>query len=188
MAQAGEVPGLSNVCVESEYLSEDHDLVLMETRVLEQAESSSQIEDGQGLLALIALRREHLQKKAITLGVRLYAEEPESFIARIQTYWEEWRPAEVTSEPVESETVASPPLAQEEQLSIEAGDPDSSQGRSAGVPYAILSQIRHSLHSCAYPGLRCYDTEAGVEFSFGLSCSKIRIRLTTVEEAAHNGS
>jgi hypothetical protein len=91
----------------SEFLSEDHDLVVLRTSVLEQEKVYSQLEDGEGLLAVIGLRREQLQQKAIALGARLYAEEPNAFVSRFQTYWKRWRPdSEVSlSEGVRSETL-----------------------------------------------------------------------------------
>jgi len=81
----------------SDYLSEDHDLVLLKTSIFEHANLHSQLEDGEGLIEIIGLRRDQLQKKAIALGARLYAEEPESFVGRFQTYWQEWRPDSVAS-------------------------------------------------------------------------------------------
>jgi hypothetical protein len=43
------------------------------------------------------MRREQLQRKAIALGARLFAEDPEGFVARFNTYWNEWRPNRATS-------------------------------------------------------------------------------------------
>ena len=110
----------------SEFLSEDHDLVVLRTSVLEQAKLMSQLEDGEGLIEIIGLRREQLQKKAIALAARLYAEEPESFVGRFQTYWHEWRPNIVADVNLEVETqTQAPPVEPPSAKASAAQEPGS---------------------------------------------------------------
>jgi CHAD domain-containing protein len=120
----------------SDYLSEDHDLVLLKTRVLEQAESISQIRDGETLLTVIGVRREQLQRKAMALGARLYAEKPKSLIIRFQTYWQEWRPtSEASRDESHSETIPSSQTIQGE-VPASSSEPSGAKASAAGEPGA----------------------------------------------------
>ncbi len=111
----------------SEYLSEDHDLVLLKSSIFEQAELHSQLQNGESLLAVIGLRREQLQKKAMALGARLYAEKPKDFVGRFQTYWQEWRPNSVASPLLSSQMTQA-------EVQVPSIEPSGAKASAAAEP------------------------------------------------------
>jgi CHAD domain-containing protein len=75
----------------SEYLGDEHDLVVLRNTVEDQPElfgDSAQLED---LIDLIDRRRDQLHEAAKPLGQRVYAEKPASFANRMKAYWGVWR-------------------------------------------------------------------------------------------------
>jgi CHAD domain-containing protein len=77
----------------ADYLSEDHDLALLTRTAIEQAPSLSAPDELEKLILFIDQRRIQLQAKAVVLGARIYGEKPKSFVNRMESYWEAWRPA-----------------------------------------------------------------------------------------------
>jgi hypothetical protein len=78
----------------SELLGDDHDLW-----VLREALSAMEDDVPAGLdplLGAVDHRRTELERAAILLGQRLYAEKPGAFVRRIHHYWKAWR-AETTA-------------------------------------------------------------------------------------------
>ena len=77
----------------ADYLSEDHDLSMLTRTAIEQAPAlGGDPAEVEKLILLIDHRRVLLQTKATALGARIYAEKPNAFVNRIQSYWEAWRP------------------------------------------------------------------------------------------------
>ncbi len=81
------------------YLSEDHDLALLRDEVSDLLEDAQDTTDIEALIALIDQRRNELQLNAKTLGTRIYAETPKTFVARTKIYWQAWR-SEVKNDPI----------------------------------------------------------------------------------------
>lgn len=77
----------------ADYLSEDHDLALLSRTAIEQAQALGGPDEVEKLVLLIDQRRIQLQAKATAVGARIYAEKPKTFVNRMQSYWEAWRPA-----------------------------------------------------------------------------------------------
>jgi CHAD domain-containing protein len=76
----------------ADYLSEDHDLALLSRSAIEQSQAVGDPAEVEKLILLIDQRRILLQTKAAVLGTRIYAEKPNAFVNRMQTYWQAWRP------------------------------------------------------------------------------------------------
>lgn len=76
----------------ADYLSEDHDLALLSRTAIEQAPALGDPAEVEKLILLIDQRRILLQAKAAVLGARIYAEKPNAFVNRMQSYWKTWRP------------------------------------------------------------------------------------------------
>jgi hypothetical protein len=75
-----------------DFLSDHHDLALLEQRAGEHAKENK--DDGpeiEILIGLIEERRSELRLEARLLGQRIYAEKPGAFVSRLQTYWQTWR-------------------------------------------------------------------------------------------------
>ena len=85
-AFAGELSKLSG------FLSEDHDLAMLRQRASKQAETLGESTEITNLIQLLDHRRTELQTKARSLGLRIYAEKPQDFCARLESYWNAWRP------------------------------------------------------------------------------------------------
>src|SRR5258705_2900128 len=81
------------------HLSKDHDLAILREKVLEQLEETDNHTEIEALVALIDQRRNELQVVARTLGARIYAEKPRTFVARTEAYWQAWR-SEVKIDPI----------------------------------------------------------------------------------------
>jgi len=69
-------------------LGDDHDLAVLADLIDTDLHDSIPKPDRQALLALVARRRQTLQKHAKQLGARLYAEKPKHFHRRMQAYAE----------------------------------------------------------------------------------------------------
>ena len=80
----------------ADYLSEDHDLAVLRERAVHHGQMLIDSSEIDKLVVLINHRRLQLQNRATSFGSRLYAEKPKTFVSRIETYWNAWRPSEVT--------------------------------------------------------------------------------------------
>jgi CHAD domain-containing protein len=78
----------------ADYLSEDHDLAMLSRTAIEQAPALGDPAEVEKLILLIDQRRILLQARAAVLGARIYAEKPNAFVNRLQSYWKAWRPKE----------------------------------------------------------------------------------------------
>jgi CHAD domain-containing protein len=85
---AGELNKLADL------LSEDHDLALLTRTAIDQAGELNAPDEVEKLVLLIDQHRVQLQARAVALGARIYAEKPNAFVNRLQSYWEAWRPAD----------------------------------------------------------------------------------------------
>jgi CHAD domain-containing protein len=74
----------------ADYLGDDHDLVVLRQRVVDNEKTFQDGNDG-ALLALLDRCRERLQEKAFVLGERIFEEKPKQFHARFGKYWNAWR-------------------------------------------------------------------------------------------------
>ena len=71
----------------SDRLGDDHDLVVL-TSHLDGADEPLTAEQREHLERLIAKRRGELQDEAFAYGERLFAEKPERFVKRLESYWD----------------------------------------------------------------------------------------------------
>jgi CHAD domain-containing protein len=71
----------------SDLLGDDHDLAVLEAYVREHPGALPVQEDREALLAVIARRREKLQRKAFALGGKLYRRSPKRFVKRVERGW-----------------------------------------------------------------------------------------------------
>ncbi len=79
-------------------LGEAHDLDLLADWMRDDDRRADDAPDPSPVLALTDQRRNELERQAIALGTRLYAERPKRIAARIGRYWQAWID-EVESEP-----------------------------------------------------------------------------------------
>jgi CHAD domain-containing protein len=86
-------------------LGKNHDLTVMRSTILKHIHSGISKEDVRALLALAEQREFELQAEAETIGRRIYAEKPRSFIRRIFVYWETWQAEVPAPEGAENETL-----------------------------------------------------------------------------------
>jgi CHAD domain-containing protein len=89
-------------------LGDDHDLAVLRSRIVEEAEESARWDSStvEALLGLLDRRRLELQSLAWPLGYRLFAEKPSSLIRRFGCYWDAWRQT-ASRQPPLTESVAS---------------------------------------------------------------------------------
>jgi CHAD domain-containing protein len=73
----------------SEVLGEEHDLAMLEAKLRRKGSRRSPLD--QEILARAAERRSRLARRALRLGVRLYAAPPKSFERDLHRDWEAWR-------------------------------------------------------------------------------------------------
>jgi CHAD domain-containing protein len=81
------------------YLSEDHDLAILREKISEQLDETDNRTEIEALVALLDQRRNELQVIARTLGARIYAEKPRTFVTRTEAYWQAWR-SEIKVDPI----------------------------------------------------------------------------------------
>jgi CHAD domain-containing protein len=74
----------------SDRLGDDHDHAVLEEWAHERFDDDALVAFDEA----VAARREPLQREALDLGRRLYAERPGAFVRRLAGYWQAWRPAE----------------------------------------------------------------------------------------------
>ena len=72
-------------------LGDDHDLVLLSHKFLEEPDRFADRATMHTLADLIAHRRALLQEQAMILGHHLYEEKPRIFVDRLREYWRAWR-------------------------------------------------------------------------------------------------
>ena len=81
----------------SDYLGEDHDLAVLQEFVGERPKRFDRRNTLESLNALIDLRREELQPKAIFIGRRIYTEKDKRFVKRLNNYWKIWQEEQYAS-------------------------------------------------------------------------------------------
>ena len=81
----------------SDYLGEDHDLAVLQEFVLKQPERFNRQNTLESLNALIDLRRQELQPKAIFIGRKIYTEKDKRFVKRLNNYWRIWQEEQYAS-------------------------------------------------------------------------------------------
>jgi hypothetical protein len=74
----------------SQYLGDDHDLVMLWQFVRRRCARWHAAEMGL-LKELIELRRRELQAEAFRLGSQFYEEKPAAFCRRLGNYWRAWK-------------------------------------------------------------------------------------------------
>ncbi len=72
----------------SDYLGDDHDLVLLEQQVKKKDHIPP--EELETLNGLVELRHKELRGAALAIGARYYAEKPAVFCKRLGQYWKTW--------------------------------------------------------------------------------------------------
>jgi CHAD domain-containing protein len=73
----------------ADLLGDDHDLAVLRSMFEEGTVSAG--DDATTILTLIDRRRAELQQHAVPLGDELYRDRPKDFVARLGSYWREWR-------------------------------------------------------------------------------------------------
>ncbi|HEY5706572.1 MAG TPA: CHAD domain-containing protein [Terrimicrobiaceae bacterium] len=86
-------------------LGKEHDLTVLRSTVLKQADSGISKGDLRAFLALVEERKFELQAQAKTIGRRIYAEKSKDFTRRIFVYWETWQAEVPAPEGAENETL-----------------------------------------------------------------------------------
>ncbi|HYO47710.1 MAG TPA: CHAD domain-containing protein [Gemmatimonadota bacterium] len=77
----------------SDHLGSGHDLDVLESALQEEARVDPHF-DPSPLLMDLAKARAAKRAAALELGRRLYAEDPEEFVTRVEAYWRAWRESE----------------------------------------------------------------------------------------------
>jgi CHAD domain-containing protein len=75
----------------ADYLGDDHDLAVLRNLLSNQPDSIRNNPNYNELLGCLKGRRAQLQFKAKYLGKRIYSESPDTFIERLDTYWQTWQ-------------------------------------------------------------------------------------------------
>ena len=78
----------------SECLGDDHDLAVLASAARENHDAFEETAHLDRLLEETAQRRGELQKRAVAIGRRLYADDPAAFAARAREWWRAWRSME----------------------------------------------------------------------------------------------
>ena len=74
----------------SDALGDTHDLALLVTEIRGWRDNVANEEERATLTAMADGRRSDLERRAVSLGDRLYAEKPKHFIRRFGAYWDAW--------------------------------------------------------------------------------------------------
>lgn len=74
----------------SDCLGDEHDLSVLRSTILSAPEEFGEHRTIHTLVALIDQRRAALRTQARSLGTRIYAEEPDAYVARLSKYWDAW--------------------------------------------------------------------------------------------------
>ena len=75
----------------SDYLGNDHDLVVLRSRLTANESPLTPELGRKALLATLDRERATLQRKALKVGVRVFEERPALFCSRLRQYWRDWR-------------------------------------------------------------------------------------------------
>ena len=75
----------------SNLLGDDHDLAVLREWAWEHPQDAGNVPGLEALAEAVGRRRAQLQREALELGARLYAERPSDFAQRLRLYWEAWR-------------------------------------------------------------------------------------------------
>ncbi|QDU64257.1 CHAD domain protein [Planctomycetes bacterium Pan216] len=78
----------------ADHLGDDRDLTLLRDTLTEQPEQFGGVDVVEIVIGLIDREHEQLRLRAMDVGRRLYAEEPESIADRFERYWMSWRESE----------------------------------------------------------------------------------------------
>jgi CHAD domain-containing protein len=84
-AMAGELETLG------ELLGDDHDLAVLHKEIEDRRIPESNPQEGETICGLLEQRRRDLQRDALALGARFYAEKPRAFCDRLEGYWRIWQ-------------------------------------------------------------------------------------------------
>lgn len=76
----------------SEQLGDDHDLAVLAASARENFDAFPDPTQLDLLLEAVERARSELQGAAFSLGLRLYADRPGAFVARVEAWWRAWRP------------------------------------------------------------------------------------------------
>jgi CHAD domain-containing protein len=82
---------IAELHVLSDYLGDDHDLVVFQQLLTEQPDSIGDSQSVNALKTLVDTRQSELRLQAERLAHRIYAEKPSNFHARMQAYWQVWQ-------------------------------------------------------------------------------------------------
>lgn len=77
----------------SDLLGEDHDLAVLREWAWAHPHVAGDVSGLEELADAVGRRRAQLQREALELGARLYAERPRDFARRLRLYWDAWRAA-----------------------------------------------------------------------------------------------
>jgi CHAD domain-containing protein len=75
----------------SDHLGDDHDLVVLRSKLSANDSPLKKRSGRQALLAKLDHKRASLQRKALAVGARVYEEPPPLFCSRLRQYWRQWR-------------------------------------------------------------------------------------------------
>jgi len=90
-AWTGELEGRQHSLKQlSDLLGDDHDLLVLEQQVNSAPKDFGTGGEVEHLLDLIYRRRQQVQSSALSIGARLYAENPLAHIKRLAAYWACW--------------------------------------------------------------------------------------------------
>ncbi len=130
------IKGLAEECHRlAETLGKEHDLAVLK-EVLE-AEARAEGCAASPLIDAIEAKREALQRAAIGLGARVYAEKAGAFVERLGAYWEAWA-AEACVEPAaaDDDAAADEPAGPSADEHVEAEHATSEAGGGGGAEAA----------------------------------------------------
>jgi len=119
---------LADECHElADALGKEHDLAVLR-QVLE-AETMTNASEPSAILPSLESDRQQLQREALTLGARIYAEKPNAFLRRLAKYWKAWHADHEVAPAADAEDVASETSAHEESA---PESPDDTPGTDTG--------------------------------------------------------
>src|SRR5579884_2299948 len=91
------------------WLGEDHNLVVLRDKVLNEPDLSADQKAVALLIRLIERRQKQLRRNAFGLGARVYEEKPREFSRHMKRLWDAWKASPKGLEKAEEETRSAPP-------------------------------------------------------------------------------
>jgi len=82
---------IRELSVLSELLGYDHDLAVFRQTVIERPGLFGEPAKLEPLLSQLQNRRQQIQRRALSLGMRIYAEMPNNLADRFEKYWDAWQ-------------------------------------------------------------------------------------------------